>query len=65
MSLFYFEYLLNIGWLDVFQERAMYENLADLFSIIVTTEHLENAYVRDCVSADEYVDMYICGHDLL
>jgi len=36
------------------KERQLYDNLADLFSIIITTEHLETAYVRDCVKADEY-----------
>lgn len=35
-------------------ERFMYDNLGDLFAILVTTEHLETAYVRDAVPADEY-----------
>jgi len=38
------------------QERDELENLADLYSIIVTTEHLEKAYVRDSISAKEYTD---------
>lgn len=29
--------------------------MADLFSIIKTTEALEKAYVRDSVTAEEYV----------
>jgi ESCRT-I complex subunit VPS28 len=36
------------------REREMYDNFADLFAIIKTTEKLEKAYVRDVVSAKEY-----------
>jgi len=32
----------------------MYDNMADLYSIIKTTEALEKAYVRDAITADEY-----------
>lgn len=35
-------------------EREMYENFADLYAIIKTTEKLEKAYVRDVISAKEY-----------
>ncbi|KAL2914700.1 Vacuolar protein-sorting-associated protein 28 [Polyrhizophydium stewartii] len=35
-------------------ERERYDNLAELFSIIVATEHLERAYIRDQISAQEY-----------
>lgn len=35
-------------------ERFENDNFADLFAIIVTTEHLETAYVRDSISSDEY-----------
>lgn len=37
------------------KEREMYENMADLYSIIKTVEHLEKAYIRDSISATEYV----------
>ncbi|XP_024400197.1 vacuolar protein sorting-associated protein 28 homolog 2 [Physcomitrium patens] len=36
------------------REREMYDNFADLFAIMKTTEKLEKAYVRDLVSAKEY-----------
>lgn len=36
------------------KEREMYENFADLYAIIKTTEKLEKAYVRDIISAKEY-----------
>lgn len=32
----------------------MFDNMADLYSIIRTTEVLEKAYVRDAVSAEDY-----------
>jgi ESCRT-I complex subunit VPS28 len=35
-------------------EREMYENFADLYAIIKTTEKLEKAYVRDVIGAKEY-----------
>ncbi|CAG8453268.1 804_t:CDS:2 [Diversispora eburnea] len=35
------------------KEREKYENLADVYAIIVTMEHLEKAYVRDSVNAAE------------
>lgn len=31
-----------------------YDNLADLFAVINTLQHLEKAYIRDCVTAKEY-----------
>eukprot|EP00842_Homolaphlyctis_polyrhiza_P002164 jgi/Hompol1/2949/HPOL_003074-RA len=34
-------------------EREKFDNLADLFSIIVATEHLERAYIRDSISPQE------------
>eukprot|EP00262_Sarcandra_glabra_P021168 TRINITY_DN877_c0_g1_i1.p1 TRINITY_DN877_c0_g1~~TRINITY_DN877_c0_g1_i1.p1 ORF type:complete len:210 (-),score=22.40 TRINITY_DN877_c0_g1_i1:57-686(-) len=36
------------------REREMYDNFADLFAIIKTTEKLEKAYVRDIISSSEY-----------
>eukprot|EP01103_Thecamoeba_quadrilineata_P017422 TRINITY_DN6178_c0_g1_i1.p1 TRINITY_DN6178_c0_g1~~TRINITY_DN6178_c0_g1_i1.p1 ORF type:complete len:221 (+),score=36.06 TRINITY_DN6178_c0_g1_i1:40-663(+) len=36
------------------KERDMYDNMADLYSILVTIEHLEKAYVRDSCSPREY-----------
>ena len=28
----------------------MYDNLADLYSILIATEHLEKAFIRDAIS---------------
>ncbi|CAA7409197.1 unnamed protein product [Spirodela intermedia] len=36
------------------RERDMYENFAELYAIIKTTEKLEKAYVRDLVSSGDY-----------
>jgi hypothetical protein len=36
------------------REREMYDNLADLYAIIKTTEALEKALLRDCIKQDEY-----------
>ena len=35
-------------------EREKFENLADLFAIVVSMEHLEKAYIRDSIPATEY-----------
>ncbi|KAF2074639.1 hypothetical protein CYY_004034 [Polysphondylium violaceum] len=35
-------------------EREMYDNLAELYSIIKVTEHLEKAYIRDDVVPKDY-----------
>jgi len=32
----------------------MYDNLADLYSILIATEHLEKAFIRDAISGEEY-----------
>lgn len=40
-------------WSDK-REREMYDNFADLFAIIKTTEKLEKAYVRDVISSSDY-----------
>lgn len=36
------------------KEQEKYENFADLFAILKSTEKLERAYVRDAISAKEY-----------
>ncbi|RKO88511.1 VPS28 protein-domain-containing protein, partial [Blyttiomyces helicus] len=36
------------------KDREKYDHIADLYGIIVATEHLERAYIRDAVSAQEY-----------
>ncbi|XP_056636199.1 vacuolar protein sorting-associated protein 28 homolog [Diorhabda carinulata] len=36
------------------REREKYDNLADLYAVINTLQHLEKAYIRDCVVAKEY-----------
>jgi ESCRT-I complex subunit VPS28 len=35
------------------KERDKYDNMADLYSIIVLMEHLEKAFIRDSINADE------------
>lgn len=35
------------------KERADYDNLADLYAIILATEHLERAYARDAITQKE------------
>jgi ESCRT-I complex subunit VPS28 len=37
-------------------EREHYENLAELYSIIVTLEALEKAYLRDSIQESEYTE---------
>lgn len=36
------------------KEREAYDNLADLYTIILATEHLERAYARDAITQKEY-----------
>lgn len=36
------------------QERVLYDQLADLYSLLVTTEHIETAYVRDAIDGESY-----------
>mmetsp|Transcript_25457 Transcript_25457/g.39078 ORF Transcript_25457/g.39078 Transcript_25457/m.39078 type:complete len:221 (-) Transcript_25457:30-692(-) len=36
------------------KERDQYENCADLYAIILATEHLERAYARDAITQQEY-----------
>lgn len=36
------------------KQKKLYENLSDLYSIILATEHMEKAYVRDSITNDEY-----------
>lgn len=43
--------------IDLFEsskERKTYENLADLYTIITATEHLERAYAQDAITQSEY-----------
>ncbi|RUS17532.1 VPS28 protein-domain-containing protein [Endogone sp. FLAS-F59071] len=36
------------------KDREKYDNMADLFGIIILMEHLEKAYIRDSITHDEY-----------
>ena len=36
------------------REREYYDNLADVYAIFVCAEHLEKAYIKDSVTAQEY-----------
>mmetsp|Transcript_17750 Transcript_17750/g.25053 ORF Transcript_17750/g.25053 Transcript_17750/m.25053 type:complete len:225 (-) Transcript_17750:526-1200(-) len=36
------------------KERVTYDNLADLYTIVLATEHLERAYARDAITQKEY-----------
>jgi len=36
------------------KDREKYENMAELYSLIVSVERLEKAYVKDSIKADEY-----------
>ncbi|KAG5862743.1 hypothetical protein JTB14_013044 [Gonioctena quinquepunctata] len=36
------------------REREKYDSLADLYAVINTLQHLEKAYIRDCVTPKEY-----------
>lgn len=38
------------------EQRRLYEDMADLYAIIKSTEHLEKAYVKDAISSDEYTE---------
>jgi len=38
------------------EKKTQFDQLADLYSIIIATEHLEKAYVRDAVAQDAYTD---------
>lgn len=45
----------EIDLYDSSQERRLYDNFADLYAIIMTTESLEKAYARNAITRDEYV----------
>lgn len=36
------------------REREKYDNMADLYAVINTLQNLEKAYIRDCVTPEEY-----------
>ena len=36
-----------------------YDNLATLYAILKTLEHLEKAYIRDAITADECASVYL------
>jgi len=36
------------------REREKHENQADLYAVVNTLQHLEKAYIRDCVTPKEY-----------
>ena len=38
---------------ESYKEREAYDNLADLYAVILATEHLERAYARDAVTREE------------
>ncbi|KAL7509015.1 hypothetical protein ACHAXN_006049 [Cyclotella atomus] len=44
----------QIDLFDSSKERKTYENLADLYTLITATEHLERAYAQDAITQSEY-----------
>ncbi|XP_010166254.2 vacuolar protein sorting-associated protein 28 homolog, partial [Antrostomus carolinensis] len=36
------------------REREKYDNMAELFAVVKTLQALEKAYIKDCVSPNEY-----------
>ncbi|XP_025411713.1 vacuolar protein sorting-associated protein 28 homolog isoform X3 [Sipha flava] len=36
------------------REREKYDNMADFYALVNTLQHLEKAYIRDCVTPKEY-----------
>ncbi|GAV06566.1 hypothetical protein RvY_16532 [Ramazzottius varieornatus] len=36
------------------RERDWYENLSDLYAVVNSIQHLEKAYIRDCITPTEY-----------
>lgn len=48
------ESLPEIDLNESIKERKAYENLADLYTIITATEHLERAYAQDAITQSEY-----------
>ncbi len=44
----------EIALYETSRERDLYDEQANLFSIIVATEHLERAYARDAIEPKEY-----------
>lgn len=46
----------EISLFDTSREREELDEQANLYSIILATEHLERAYARDAISQKEYVD---------
>lgn len=47
----------EIELFETSKEREHYDNLADLYAIIIATEHLERAYARDAITRVE-VSLY-------
>jgi len=45
----------EIDLYETSREREIYENCADLYAIIIATEHLERAYARDAITHKEYL----------
>jgi hypothetical protein len=43
----------NLAIVSSKSEQEALDNLADLYAIIITTEHLERAYSRDAISHTE------------
>ena len=41
---------------DTAAERDRYESLAEIYSIIITVEALEKAYLRDSIKESEYTE---------
>jgi hypothetical protein len=44
------------------KDRESLDSLGDLYSILVATEALERAYLRDAISAQECVNMRCFGY---
>lgn len=39
---------------DTYLKYSRHDNMAELYAVVSTLQHLEKAYMRDCVRAQEY-----------
>lgn len=51
---FWFITFQNVVLHDNQQEREHFDNMAEVYSLLLATEQLEKAYMRDCVTHQEY-----------
>lgn len=53
------DYVIGLHLMSFLFHFERYDNMAELFAVVKTLQALEKAYIKDCVTPNEWVFMFV------